>query len=396
MKKNIGLFLSFLASAVFAGGADAASSVRAFGSSVYPSASNAAGATGSSAINTARSGTMRALSSFSTSGTPATSTTTTTNTPTTSAPRLSIGSYLQGSSHQQGGSTILPQIPDVDMGSGGGSVDLTDIQNQIDNIESDINIVESDLEDSKDLIRDKMTGTVTKTGSGNAVINVDVASDGGVEVEYGDIEAVITDGSIDIDKFDTNVTDILNKAETSVQPGDLNEYVTQTEMNTELADKQNVLSAGTGITISNDVISATGVSVDLSPYATIVDMEAADATKQDVLTAGTGIDITGNVISSTATGSGINDVRYYNSETNEMVGLGSEFAEQTGAVSATEFDDSTKVLKVNVRDVADADLTVDVQTRLIDELAPNDGKEYILMMEGADQKWGELIYPTTP
>jgi|AntAceMinimDraft_1070359.scaffolds.fasta_scaffold61582_1 hypothetical protein len=67
--------------------------------------------------------------------------------------------------------------------------------------------------------------------------------------------------------------------------------VTQTDLDT----KQDVLTAGTGIEITNNVISSTGVGGDV----TQTDLD----TKQDVLTAGTGIEITNNVISSTGGGS---------------------------------------------------------------------------------------------
>ena len=100
---------------------------------------------------------------------------------------------------------------------------------------------------------------------------------------------------------------------TSGEPGfienkpDLSQYATQTD----LADKQDVLTAGDNITIVNNVISATaapqvnadwdatsGVAEilnkpDLSQYATQTDLSG----KQDVLTAGANITIVNDVIS---------------------------------------------------------------------------------------------------
>lgn len=88
---------------------------------------------------------------------------------------------------------------------------------------------------------------------------------------------------------------------------DLSQYATQTD----LADKQDVLTAGDNITIVNNVISATAApqlnadwdatsgvqeilhKPDLSQYATQTDLSG----KQDVLTAGTNITIVNDVIS---------------------------------------------------------------------------------------------------
>lgn len=79
-----------------------------------------------------------------------------------------------------------------------------------------------------------------------------------------------------------------------------------------LAEKQNTLTAGTGITIVNDVISATGgggggaviddttTALDKTWSSSKIDSELDD--KQDTLTAGTGISIVNNVISATGGG----------------------------------------------------------------------------------------------
>lgn len=63
-------------------------------------------------------------------------------------------------------------------------------------------------------------------------------------------------------------------------------------------------SAGTGIDITNDVISVTGM-VDTSTFNTYSgSVETALSGKQDTLSAGTGIEISGNVISATGGGGG--------------------------------------------------------------------------------------------
>jgi len=59
---------------------------------------------------------------------------------------------------------------------------------------------------------------------------------------------------------------------------DKGDYVTETELNTELAKKQNELTAGQNITIVNDVISATGGTVDAYTKA---ETDALLADKQD-------------------------------------------------------------------------------------------------------------------
>ena len=116
---------------------------------------------------------------------------------------------------------------------------------------------------------------------------------------------------------------------TAVQPADLaayettahasatyqlkGDYVTTSAMNVALAGKQNVLTAGTGVTIENDVISVTFPSTIAWGNITgninnQTDLKNALNYKQDKLTAGTNITIDeNNVISSTGGGSGLPD-----------------------------------------------------------------------------------------
>lgn len=90
---------------------------------------------------------------------------------------------------------------------------------------------------------------------------------------------------------------------TSVQPADLAPYATTADMNTALAGKQDTLTAGSNISIVNNVISATAApqqqadweegdpssvqyiqhKPDLSVYATDSELTAGLATKQDVI-----------------------------------------------------------------------------------------------------------------
>lgn len=101
---------------------------------------------------------------------------------------------------------------------------------------------------------------------------------------------------------------------------DLSVYATKTEVASDLADKQDKLTAGSNITITNNVISATAApqqqadwsqadssavdyikhKPDLSVYATKSEVTTGLAGKQDTLTAGSNISIVNNVISATA------------------------------------------------------------------------------------------------
>lgn len=81
---------------------------------------------------------------------------------------------------------------------------------------------------------------------------------------------------------------------------DLSVYATGSELSAGLATKQDVISDLATIR-SGAAEGATAVQpADLAPYATTSDMNTALAGKQDTLTAGANIDITNNVISATA------------------------------------------------------------------------------------------------
>jgi len=74
----------------------------------------------------------------------------------------------------------------------------------------------------------------------------------------------------------------------------------ETALDTKINGKQNQLTAGTGISIQNDVISVTATSPTIDAY-TKAETNALLAQKQNNLTAGTGISIQNDVISVTAT-----------------------------------------------------------------------------------------------
>lgn len=117
----------------------AASSVRSLGGAgTYTGTSsvraNVASETSGSAISTARAGSLRVNNTAGTRSTNASLRTPSTRSST--APRLSIGKYLAGSSALAGGSSTKPVVPDQ---SGSGSdVDLSGIEADIAQLQSDL------------------------------------------------------------------------------------------------------------------------------------------------------------------------------------------------------------------------------------------------------------------
>lgn len=117
----------------------AASSVRSLGGAgTYTGTSsvraNVASETSGSAISTARAGSLRVNNTAGTRSTNASLRTPSTRSST--APRLSIGKYLAGSSALAGGSSTKPVVPDQ---SGSGSdVDLSGVKADIAQLQSDL------------------------------------------------------------------------------------------------------------------------------------------------------------------------------------------------------------------------------------------------------------------
>lgn len=104
----------------------------------------------------------------------------------------------------------------------------------------------------------------------------------------------VPDGTeIDLSNYYTK-SETYTKAETDekIASIDLTPYAKTETVETELAKKQDNLTAGQNVTISNNVIS-----VDLSEYEKATDVDTKLATKQDTLTAGDNVKITGNTVS---------------------------------------------------------------------------------------------------
>ena len=132
--------------------------------------------------------------------------------------------------------------------------------------------------DATDFIKDGMVDNVEiKTVSGESVLAITFNSDAGKE------------------EIDIPISDIFNASN----------YYTKTEIDTALSGKQDTLSAGTGIDISGDVISVTGVPLTVEDNVTsgssnpvkssgIYNFVTGEtANKQDTLVSGTNIKTVG-------------------------------------------------------------------------------------------------------
>ena len=132
--------------------------------------------------------------------------------------------------------------------------------------------------------------------------------------------------------------------------GEEGPYYTKSQADTLLNAKQNTLTAGSNVQIVNDTISATDTtytagtglalngtqfSVDTTAIATQSDLTAGLATKQDTLTAGTNIQITNNTISAT-------DTTY-----SDFTGTDGTTAGAAGLVPAPATTDAGKFLKAD-------------------------------------------------
>lgn len=107
------------------------------------------------------------------------------------------------------------------------------------------------------------------------------------------LQGKLTDGlALKADKADT-----YTKAEVDGLIANVDVDTTDLATKAELATKQDILTAGANITITDNVIAATVPDVDTSALATKTELTAGLAGKQDTLTAGNNITITGNTIS---------------------------------------------------------------------------------------------------
>lgn len=150
--------------------------------------------------------------------------------------------------------------------------------------------------------------TLTGTGTPDDLLGVADGSIGTAQLRP-EINDILDEAQLPSDwEASSGVQQILHKPDLSV-------YATKSELSEGLADKQDVLTAGDNISIVNNVISASfpeqvnadwesnsGKSEilhkpDLSVYATKTEVSEDLADKQDVLTAGSNITIENNVIS---------------------------------------------------------------------------------------------------
>lgn len=162
-----------------------------------------------------------------------------------------------------------------------------------------------------------LSGTNIKTinnesilGSGNITISGGGSGSSAVEVTQAEYDALVSGGTLD-----PSVLYII----TDAVGGDLSNYMTSAQtmnaISAATSTKQDILSAGTGIDITDNTISVTGGGITSGEVQDMIDESisgkvdtttfntysgAVDTTlsgKQDILSAGTNITITDNVIS---------------------------------------------------------------------------------------------------
>lgn len=215
--------------------------------------------------------------------------------------------------------TNKPTIPTVDQVYDGTSTNAQSgtavagaISTKQDTI-SDLNTIRSGAQAGATAVQPGDLATVATTGSYTDLTN---KPDLSVYAETADLATVATTGSYNdlTDKptipaaqvnsdwnASSGVAQILNKPDLSV-------YATQND----LAGKQDTLTAGSNISISNNVISATdttysaGTGIDItgttiSADTSVLATQSELSSKQDTLTAGTNIQINGTTISATDT-----------------------------------------------------------------------------------------------
>lgn len=115
-----------------------------------------------------------------------------------------------------------------------------------------------------------MTNIIDKIRVSGTDYTLSATSSGGnptVELTQAEYDALVSAGTVSADTYYI-ITD--------AQAGDLTNYYTKTETNTLLGGKQTTLTAGTGIDITNNVISVTGM-VATSSIATAVTSSSTDS-----------------------------------------------------------------------------------------------------------------------
>ena len=142
-----------------------------------------------------------------------------------------------------------------------------------------------------------VSGTNIKTinnesilGSGNITISGGGSGSSAVEVTQAEYDALVSGGTLD-----PSVLYIIKDA----VGGDLSNYMTSAQtmnaISAATSTKQDILSAGTGIDITDNTISVTGGGITSGEVQDMIDTSISG--KQDTLSAGTNITITDNVIS---------------------------------------------------------------------------------------------------
>lgn len=401
-----------------------AASVRSLGGvGTYSSASNAAAArSGSAAINSARAGSVRA-----TTGTTAKAT----NTGNTgnkvragsNTARLSVGSYLQGGKTISGGSSIKSQNP-------GSSSSVTNNNNNNAIIQEQIEQIRVTIDSLQDADGNRYTMDETDDLLDNKQ-DILVAGDG-IDITDGVISAVVVDGKqillqSDGDYIQWKYDDVSSTWEDLValddlvgpegpqgiqgpkgDPGDaadLTDYSTSTQVIALILQAINTAS-------SNYATAAQGALADtalqpgaLTNYSTTTQINQVVEDAIDDALVGVGVNIDGKADKATTlAGYGITDAMTATETTAAIT------AATTGKVDATDLGDLAYKDAVATTDIVDANVTkaklaTDVQTSLglADTAlqpgdapdisgAPNDGSDYVLVMNNGTETWMKVAY----
>lgn len=145
-----------------------------------------------------------------------------------------------------------------------------------DGLEEKILINSADILSTEQELTDKINGVNTDLTTAKEEINASILVETAAR-EKGDTDTLTSSKAY----TDEKIASI-----------DLSPYATTEAVNSELAKKQDKLTAGSNVTLENDT-----VSVDLSEYEKTADVDVKLATKQDTLTAGDNVKITGNTVS---------------------------------------------------------------------------------------------------
>lgn len=120
------------------------------------------------------------------------------------------------------------------------------------------------------------------------------------DVTSGEVETMIAAAVSVLEAADSVISGAVDNLSSDLAQEAQRASSAETALDTKINGKQNQLTAGTGISIENDVISVTATSPTVDAY-TKAETNALLAQKQNNLTAGTGISIQNDVISVTAT-----------------------------------------------------------------------------------------------